>query len=51
VRSQFYEEGKRQDKGRKPGVSAKAARNIWGELTAGFREASTSKIGRSARAR
>src|SRR5262249_38279654 len=31
-------------KGRKPGLSAKAARNIWGELTAGFREACTSKL-------
>lgn len=34
----------RKRKGRKPGLAAKAARNIWGEVTSGVREASTSKI-------
>jgi integrase len=43
VRQKFYEAAAKQSKGRKPGLSAKAARNVWGELTAGFREASTSK--------
>jgi integrase len=43
IRQTFYGLGAKQPKGRKPGLSAKAARNIWGELTAGFREASTSK--------
>jgi hypothetical protein len=36
--------GQKKHAGRKPGLAAKAARNIWGELTAAFREAHTSKI-------
>jgi integrase len=44
VRSQFYAAGVKQEKGRKPGLAAKAALNIWGELTAGFKEACTSKL-------
>jgi integrase len=43
TRAKFYDAGEKQEKGRKPGLAAKAARNIWGELTAAFREASTSK--------
>jgi integrase len=43
VRRKFYDAGTKQEKGRKPGLAPKAARNIWGELTAGFREACTSK--------
>ena len=44
-RTRFYAaESTEARQGRKPGLSAKAARNIWGECTAGFREASTSKV-------
>jgi integrase len=44
ARAKFYEAGTKQEHGRKPGLSAKAARNIWGELTAAFRESCTSKV-------
>ncbi len=47
VRERFYAEASPEEqraKGRRPGLSAKAARNIWGECTGAFREACTSKI-------
>jgi integrase len=46
IRTRFYDQEPTTEKrkGRKPGLAAKAARNIWGECTAGFREASSSKI-------
>lgn len=44
IRAKFYDAAPAKRTGRKPGLSAKAAKNIWGELTAGFREAWTSKL-------
>lgn len=47
VRARFYaerEEETEPHKGRKPGISAKTAANIWGEVTSGFKEATHSKL-------
>jgi integrase len=47
VRQRFYDQASPEElrkNGRRPGLSAKAARNVWDECTAGFREASTSKV-------
>jgi len=46
IRAAFYRgEGKRDAKrGTKPGLAAKTAWNVWGEVTAGFAEACSSKI-------
>jgi integrase len=46
IRAAFYrgERGRDDKTGRKPGLSAKSAAAVWGEVTSGFREACSSKI-------
>lgn len=45
VRTSFYAgKGDRDERGKKPGLAPKAAANIYGEVTSGFREAVNSKV-------
>ncbi len=43
-RAAFYERADEEHEGKKPGLSAKTAQNVWSEITNGFREARRSKI-------
>lgn len=44
TRAAFYAEGGTAEGGRKPGLSAKTAQNVWSECTNGFAEAVSSKL-------
>lgn len=44
IRAAFYEAADEGHTGRKPGMSAKTAQNVWSEVTNGFAEAVSSKL-------